>query len=166
MRQSVKCHSAKLDTYCPTSGGKQQGPQTGWIGPMGPPRKIGKKCAFLGFFRPVEKIAGRAPNGAGTPFSGIKNSLTIWAERILILRTFDFWIFWGPKFASLFSWVKHIFRSLPSFFHGWKIFSGICRHFFHEWNFFSGICPHFFHGWGTRCWVEWITCLHDFDQNE
>ena len=25
---------------------------------------------------------------------------TFWAERILILRTFIFWIFWGPKFLA------------------------------------------------------------------
>ena len=33
--------------------------------------------------------------------SGLKKILpTFWAERILILRIFVFWIFWGPKFLA------------------------------------------------------------------
>ena len=100
---------------------------------MGPPRKIGKMCHFFFDFSGLrKKIAGRAPNGAGTPFSGIKkNSPTIWAERILILRTFDFGIFWGPKFASMFFMgEKTIQKFPPNLFMGEKYFQEFAPIFF------------------------------------
>ena len=36
-------------------------PQTGWIGPIGLPRKISKFCAFFAFFRSMEKMASDGP---------------------------------------------------------------------------------------------------------
>ena len=42
-----------------------------------------------------------APNGAGRFFFRLIQTLpTFWAERILILRFFIFWIFWDPKFPD------------------------------------------------------------------
>ena len=73
---------------------------------MGPPRKIGKICAIFGFFRPTQKMGREGPKWGGDAFFRHKKTLpTFWAERILILRIFIFWIFWaptlGPAWAQL-----------------------------------------------------------------
>ena len=112
---------------------------------MGPPRKIGKIWAILGFSRPTQKMGREGPKWGGDAFlRHNKTSPTIWAERILILRTFDFWIFGVPNLppfffmgdtyfqesASIFSWVKKI-RNLPSFFFmGEKYFQEFAPIFF------------------------------------
>ena len=84
---------------------------------MGPPRKIGKIWAIFGFFRPTEKMGREGPKWGGDAFlRHKKTSPTIWAERILILRTFDFWIFGVPNLPPSCSWVKNIFRNLPPVF--------------------------------------------------
>ena len=62
----------------------------------GPPRKIGN---FLDFSGPRKKWPGMAPNGAGRFFFLLIQTLpTFWAERILILRIFNFRIFWIQNF--------------------------------------------------------------------
>merc|ERR1711965_1050719 len=54
---------------------------------------------FLDFFGPWRKWHGMAPNGAGRIFFQLIQALpTFWAERISILRTFTFSIFWIPNF--------------------------------------------------------------------
>ena len=62
-------------------------------------------------------------------------------------RLFDSIFSMGEKhfqeFASIFSWVKNIFRNLPPFFHGWKIFSRICPHFSWVKNIFRNLVPIF-----------------------
>ena len=58
---------------------------------------------------------------------------TFWAERILILRTFDFWIFWGPNFAS-------------NFFMGVKYFQEFASIFFMGEKYFQEFAPNFFMG--------------------
>ena len=37
-------------------------PQTGWIGPIGPPREIGRISTCFAFFWPMEKFAWNCPN--------------------------------------------------------------------------------------------------------
>ena len=115
---------------------------------MGPPRKISKIWALFGFFRSVEKMGREGPKWGGDAFfRHDKISPTIWAERILILRTFDFWIFWGPKFASIFSWVKNIFRNLPPIFSWVKnIFRNLPPFFFMGEKYFQEFAPNFFMG--------------------
>ena len=84
---------------------------------MGPPRKICKIWAVFWFFRPTEKMGREGPKWGGDAFlRHKKTSPTIWAERILILRTFDFWILWVLNLPPIVSWVKNIFRNLPPFF--------------------------------------------------
>ena len=69
---------------------------------MGPPRKIGKIWAIFGFFRPTEKMAPEGPKwGGDASFRHKKTLPTFWAERILILRIFDFWIFLGSQISGL-----------------------------------------------------------------
>ena len=72
------------------------------------------------FFRPTQKMGREGPKWGGDAFlRHKKTSPTIWAERILILRTFDFWIVWGPKFASIFFMgEKHFQEFAPNFFMG------------------------------------------------
>ena len=75
-------------------------PQTGLIGPIGPPRKIGKIFVFffLIFVGPWKKMHRMAPNGTLQAFFVlIQNLPTFLAERIWILRIF-FLILWTPKF--------------------------------------------------------------------
>ena len=68
---------------------------------MGPPRKIGKIWAIFGFFRPTQKMGREGPKWGGDVFFRHKKILpTFWAERILILRIFVFWIFLGPKILA------------------------------------------------------------------
>ena len=101
---------------------------------MGPPRKIGKFLTIFGFFRPTEKMCREGPKWGGDVFlRHKKTSPTIWAERILILRTFDFWIFWGPKFASI-------------FFMGEKYFQEFASNFFMGEKYFQEFAPIFFMG--------------------
>ena len=54
-----------LPTLFPHLGWIAARPQTGWIGPIGPPRKIGNKYTFVWFFQSMKKMPGMAPNGAG-----------------------------------------------------------------------------------------------------
>ena len=69
---------------------------------MGPPRKISKIWAIFGFFRPTQKMGREGPKWGGDAFFRHKKTLpTFWAERILILRIFDFWIFWGSQISGL-----------------------------------------------------------------
>ena len=72
---------------------------------FGPPRKIGKNCRFFLYFSgPRKKWAQMAPNGARRIFFLLIQTLpTFWAERILILRIFIFWIFLELKFPDF--WV-------------------------------------------------------------
>ena len=99
---------------------------------MGPPRKIGKICTIFRFFRPTQKIVREGPKwGGDTFFRHKKTSPTFWAERILILRTFDFWISWGPKFASIFFMGETYFQEFASiFFMGEKYFQEFAPNFF------------------------------------
>ena len=54
---------------------------------------------FFYFFRPTQKMPGRAPNEAGKIFFRLIQTLpTFWAERIWILRIPIFWIFRTPHF--------------------------------------------------------------------
>ena len=112
---------------------------------MGPPRKIGKIWAIFGFFRPAEKMGREGPKWGGDAFlRHKKTSPTIWAERILILRTFDFWIFWGPKFAS-------------NFFMGEKYFQESASNFFMGEKYFQEFAPNFFMGGphvGPPTWAQ------------
>ena len=126
---------------------------------MGPPRKIGKFWAIFGFFWPMEKMGREGPKWGRDAFlRHRKTSPTIWAERILILRTFDFWIFLGPKFASncfmgekyfqesasIFLWVKNIFSNLPPFF-------SLVKHIFRNLPpIFSWVGPMWAHPLGPR----------------
>ena len=115
---------------------------------MGPPRKIGKICAIFGFFRPTEKMGREGPKWGGDAFlRHKKTSPTIWAERILILRTFDFWIFWGPKFASNFFMGEKYFQEFASiFFMGEKYFQEFASIFFMGEKYFQEFAPNFFMG--------------------
>ena len=73
-----------------------------------------QKFVFLGFFRPTQKLPGRAPNGAGKFFFRLIQTLpTLWATRISCLRIFILGICWIPIFQ--------IFRSPKN------VFTGGCR---------------------------------------
>ena len=50
------------------------------------------------------------------------------------------------EFASIFSWVKNIFRNLPPFFHGSNIFLGICLQIFIDEKYFQEFAFSFFMG--------------------
>ena len=115
---------------------------------MGPPRKIGKIWAIFGFSRPTEKMGREGPKWGGDAFLWHKKiSPTIWAERILILRTFDFWIFGVPNLPPIFSWVKNIFRNLPPFFSWVKnIFRNLPPIFSWVQKYFQEFAPIFFMG--------------------
>ena len=84
-----------------------------------------------------------------------KNSPTIWAERILILRTFDFWIFGVPNLPPIFSWVKKYFQEFSSnFFMGEKYFQESASIFFMGEKYFQEFGPKF------------MTChMAELDQN-
>ena len=111
---------------------------------MGPPRKIGKIWATFGFSRPTEKMGREGPKWGGDAFlRHKKTSPTIWAERILILRTFDFWICGVPNLPPIVSWVKNIFRNLPPFF------SWVKNIFRNLPPFFSWVGP----TWGPPTWA-------------
>ena len=99
---------------------------------MGPPRKIGKIWAIFGFFWPTEKMGQEGPKWGGDAFlRHKKTSPTIWAERILILRTFDFSIFWGPRFASIFVMGEKYCQEFASIFvMGEKYFQELAPIFF------------------------------------
>ena len=59
--------------------------QTGWIGPIGPPRKIGKNRAIFGCFRPTQKMCPEGPKWGREVFFRLKIILpTFWAERTLL----------------------------------------------------------------------------------
>ena len=126
---------------------------------MGPPRKIGKNLTIFGFFRPTEKMGREGPKWGGDAFlrHKKKTSPTIWAERILILRTFDFWFFWGPKLASFFPLVQTIFRNLPLIFSWVKntfrnlpLFCSWVKNIFRNLHpFFSWVGP----TWGPPTWA-------------
>ena len=115
---------------------------------MGPPRKIGKICAIFGFFRPVEKMGREGPKWGGDAFFRHKKiSPTIWAERILILRTFDFWIFLGPRFASnFFMGEKYFQESASLFFMGEKYFQEFASNFFMGEKYVQEFASNFFMG--------------------
>ena len=129
---------------------------------MGPPRKIGKILAIFGFFRPTQKMGREGPKWGGDAFlRHSKTSPTIWAERILILRTFDFWIFFGPKFASIFFMGEQYFQEVASiffmsetyfqesasiFFMGGKYFQEFASNFFMGEKYFQEFAPIFFMG--------------------
>ena len=52
-------------------------------------------------FRPTQKMGREGPKWGGDAFFRHRKILpTFWAERILILRIFVFWIFLGPKFLA------------------------------------------------------------------
>ena len=52
-------------------------------------------------FRPTQKMGPDGPKWGQEDFFLLIQTLpTFWAERILILRIFIFWIFWGPKFLA------------------------------------------------------------------
>ena len=86
---------------------------------MGPPRKIGKIWAIFGFFRPTEKMGREGPKWGGDAFlRHKKTSPTIWAERILILRTFDFWDFGGSQMCLHFFMGEKYVQEFASIFHG------------------------------------------------
>ena len=54
---------------------------------------------FFAFFRPTQKIGPDGPKWGQEDFFLLIQTLpTFWAERILILRIFIFWIFWIPNF--------------------------------------------------------------------
>ena len=68
-------------------------------------------------------------------------------REILILRAFDFWIFWGPKSASIFFMGEKYFQeSASNFFVGSKICSGICLHFLMGEKYYQEFAPIFFMG--------------------
>ena len=78
-------------------------PHQGWIAARAPNRQNSKhrrnKFIFSDFFGPWKKWPGMAPNGARRIFFLLIQTLpTFWAERILILRIFIFWIFCVPNF--------------------------------------------------------------------
>ena len=71
----------------------------------GPPRKISKILAFFAFFRPTQKMGpGGAKWGQEDFFLLIQTVPIFWAERILILRIFIFWIFWAPNLGP--AWAR------------------------------------------------------------
>ena len=102
MTEQVKQHKVKGECF-PSRSSLSLGTMDRLIIPIappwvdsskGPPRKIGK---IFGFSGPRKKWPRMAPNGAGRFFFQLKKILpTFWAERILILRIFNFWIFWKP----------------------------------------------------------------------
>ena len=56
-----------------------------------------KNDKILAISGACKQLPGMAPNGAGRFFFRLIQTLpTFWAERILILRIFIFWIFWKP----------------------------------------------------------------------
>ena len=115
---------------------------------MGPPRKIGKIWVIFGFFRPTQKMAREGPKWGGDAFlRHKKTSPTIWAEQILILRTFDFRICWGPKFASNCFMGENYFQDLASnFFMGEKYVQEFASIFFMGETYFQEFAPNFFMG--------------------
>ena len=67
----------------------------------GPTKENNKILTFFGFFRPTQKMGPDGPKWGQEDFSLLIQTLPIlWAERILILRNFIFWIFLGPKFPD------------------------------------------------------------------
>ena len=70
-------------------------PQTGWIGPIGPQRRINKISHFFGFFRPLEKIAWNGPKWARELFFPINLDLA----NILGITDFDFEKFYFLDFC-------------------------------------------------------------------
>ena len=75
---------------------------TGWIGPIGTPRKIGKMCAFLLIFPVHGKDGLRWPQigPGGFLFLLIQTLPTFWAERMWILKTCIFVDFLDTKFLD------------------------------------------------------------------
>ena len=65
-------------------------------GNMGPTKENRQIYTILRFFRPTQKMAGRAPNGAGTFFSGIKNLADILGRTDFDFEYFYFLDFLGP----------------------------------------------------------------------
>ena len=62
---------------------------------------------FFRFFRPTQKMGPDGPKWGQEDFFLLIQTLpTFWAERILILRIFIFWIFWVPNFWLGPTWAK------------------------------------------------------------
>ena len=90
-------------------------PQTGWIGPIGPPRKIDKFYSLFGFFRSMEKMAWDGPKWGQEDFFPANPDLAdILCRTDLEFENFNFFHFVDPKFLdfqvprspnSLISWV-------------------------------------------------------------
>ena len=64
--------------------------QSGWIGPIGPPRKIDKISTCFRFFRPTQKMASDGPKWGRELFFPTNPDLA----NILGDTDFDFWIFY------------------------------------------------------------------------
>ena len=74
-------------------------PHPGWIAARAHQGKMRICFVFFRFFRSMKKWPRVAPNGTlETFFLLIQTLSTFWAERIWILRTFIFLIFWNPHF--------------------------------------------------------------------
>ena len=74
--------------------------QTGWIEAIGPPTKSAKR-RFFDVSCPWKNWPEIATNGARRSFLLLIWHLpTFWAERILILRKFTFWIFLGSHISG------------------------------------------------------------------
>ena len=67
----------------------------------GPTKENRQNFDIFCIFRPTQKIGPDGPKWGQEDFSLLIQTLpTFWAEPILILRIFIFWIFWGPKFLA------------------------------------------------------------------
>ena len=73
---------------------------TGWIGPIGPPRNIGKILEYFWIFQVHWKHGLRWPHmgPGGFLFLLIQTLPTFWAEQIWILRINIFFIVLTPQF--------------------------------------------------------------------
>ena len=73
---------------------------TGRIGPIGPPRKIGKILAFFRFFRPTQKMGPESPKRARGDFCPTNPDLAdILGRTDLDFENFYFFHFFGvPNF--------------------------------------------------------------------
>ena len=73
----------------------------GWIGPIGPPRKIGKILAFFGFFRPTQKIGWEGPKwGREVIFPANPDLANISGRTDFDFENFIFFDLLGPKFLA------------------------------------------------------------------
>ena len=74
---------------------------TGLIGPIGPPRKIGKFCAFFAIFRSMEKITSDGPKWGQDVFFPTNPDLAdILGRTDLNFEKFYFFDFLNPKFPD------------------------------------------------------------------